>query len=601
MTMQQQLLFETFGPIQLQLVESRNGALVAEGEFGYCDRPTSNGRVYPREIMEREFDRLRPKMKSGGLFGELDHPEDGKTKLQRVAMIIEDMRIESNGRVVGRFRVIEGTPNGDTLAAIVRSGGQVGVSSRGIGSTVTEGTSLVVQEDFRLFGYDAVAEPAVSTALPAFEDKGSSKRSKRSREMEESAQYLTDRQVEDLIEANEQIPPVAHLLALTEGLQERDRDMRAELREMREQMREKDRLLHRAQTALVNEQQEREQMEEELSQLEQSNDRLIQEANLSKLTLWSVAADAILNQALPCIHSEHREHFMRLVGKPAQLSSLQEFDARVKIHVEEFERTHRATRLDADLVLEQAHLLSQASESLKALYEQAEHGVTSSDLLATASAQIKALQEEVEQVPRLERNVATLEEQLHTLREAHRNLKKTYKSLREDYATITEQLDNLEKTAKRASKITNQLEDVKLENERLRLSLSAQHPKRMYEALKHVREPNLLKEEAEAFLRRTRRASAESSEPAPTPSGVGTRQEAHLNEDERLIAQMRDVASRRQKRAQEAGSFVESAQSPSLQPPGTVGVSPAWETPLNEEQGDSNIMNLMRRMTAPRT
>jgi len=113
--MSRELLVEHWGPIRLSIVESesQDGRLVAEGEFGFCGKPTSNGRVYSRNLMDREIRRLLPKMESRGLYGELDHPEDGSTKLQRVSHLITNLRVESDGRVIGKLEVLD-TPNSST-------------------------------------------------------------------------------------------------------------------------------------------------------------------------------------------------------------------------------------------------------------------------------------------------------------------------------------------------------------------------------------------------------------------------------------------------------------------------------------------------------
>src|ERR1035437_2209468 len=81
------------------------GVIKGRGPFGKCDRPTANGRVYPRPIMEREVANLEPAIKARKLKGELDHPGDGKTKLTRVSHIITELSIgedRSEERRVGK-------------------------------------------------------------------------------------------------------------------------------------------------------------------------------------------------------------------------------------------------------------------------------------------------------------------------------------------------------------------------------------------------------------------------------------------------------------------------------------------------------------------
>jgi hypothetical protein len=161
-----------YHPLTLTLSESQDGRIVAVGEFGRVDVPTANGRIYPRRILEREIKRLERAMMHRQLFGELDHPDDGRTMLGRVSHIITKMTIESDGRVMGHLEVLK-TRNGRELQALVDSGVKLGVSSRGLGSVQKNQQGYhVVQEDFKLLTYDVVADPAMSSALPDFSYHG---------------------------------------------------------------------------------------------------------------------------------------------------------------------------------------------------------------------------------------------------------------------------------------------------------------------------------------------------------------------------------------------------------------------------------------------
>lgn len=163
--MSKQLLIDA-KPIKLSLQESEGGKMVARGEFARCDVPTQNGRTYPRGVYEREVRKLQESVTSRRAFGELDHPDDGKTKLSRVSHVITKLEIDKNGVVMGEAEILN-TPNGQTLKAILDAGAEVGVSSRGFGSTkqLADG-SQVVGEDFTLRSFDFVADPAMKSAYP---------------------------------------------------------------------------------------------------------------------------------------------------------------------------------------------------------------------------------------------------------------------------------------------------------------------------------------------------------------------------------------------------------------------------------------------------
>lgn len=159
-------LVEVF-PVQLSVDESDSGRVLIRGPFGHCAQPTSNGRLYKRDIMEREFKRLKESMKGRNLFGELDHPDDGRTSLKRVSHIVTNLRIEKDGEVVGELEPLP-TPMGQILKALAKAGCTLGVSSRGRGSIQTRDDGVdEVQDDFSLKTYDVVDNPASKNAFPS--------------------------------------------------------------------------------------------------------------------------------------------------------------------------------------------------------------------------------------------------------------------------------------------------------------------------------------------------------------------------------------------------------------------------------------------------
>ena len=159
--------------LSTSIVEAEDGSekrLYAEGKIGCCDIPTSNGRIYTNAIMRREIDRLQSRINEGSLYAAVDHPGDGKSRIRDTGAIIRGLRIEDNGEIWGKFQIIEDTDHGRNLAALLRAGGAIGVSSRGLGSTSPhhESGQELVGDDYRLVAFDFVLDPAVSTAYPRF-------------------------------------------------------------------------------------------------------------------------------------------------------------------------------------------------------------------------------------------------------------------------------------------------------------------------------------------------------------------------------------------------------------------------------------------------
>ncbi|GAF85875.1 unnamed protein product, partial [marine sediment metagenome] len=163
-----QLIDEQVHQVRLELIEGKGenaGKVFARGEFGHAAKPTANGRLYQHPIWESNIGRLAENLSARKVLGELDHPSDGRTALQRASHIITNLQLEGD-RVIGEAEILD-TAKGRDLKAILAAGVPVGISSRGYGSTKPNGKGHdVVQEDYKLVTFDFVAEPADDTAYP---------------------------------------------------------------------------------------------------------------------------------------------------------------------------------------------------------------------------------------------------------------------------------------------------------------------------------------------------------------------------------------------------------------------------------------------------
>lgn len=156
-------------PIRLLSLEEgagKTGKMVVRGEFARAGAATENKRIYPEAVWSKEIKRLNEAMKDRRVFGEIDHPTDGRTSLQRVSHVVTSMKVE-DGVLIGEAEILP-TEKGKILEALLKSNCKVGVSSRGFGSVKANDEGVdVVQEDYRLVTFDFVAEPADQTAYPA--------------------------------------------------------------------------------------------------------------------------------------------------------------------------------------------------------------------------------------------------------------------------------------------------------------------------------------------------------------------------------------------------------------------------------------------------
>ena len=123
-----------------------------------------NGRKYPSHVLEREMKNYDMLIKQKRAFGELDHPDTSVVDLKNASHMVTRYWMDGD-TVMGAIKILD-TPCGENVKGIVKSGGQVGISSRGLGSVVNEsnGTSIV-QEDFTLICFDIVADPSTPGAF----------------------------------------------------------------------------------------------------------------------------------------------------------------------------------------------------------------------------------------------------------------------------------------------------------------------------------------------------------------------------------------------------------------------------------------------------
>jgi len=150
-----------------QITESTKtgGPLVVSGILQRAEAKNQNGRVYPREILEREVNKYNDRfVKNRNALGELDHPESAVVNLKNVSHNIREVYFEGN-EVKGVIEVLS-TPSGNILKELFKNNITLGISSRGLGSVkeMQEGT-VEVQDDFELVAWDFVSNPSTQGAF----------------------------------------------------------------------------------------------------------------------------------------------------------------------------------------------------------------------------------------------------------------------------------------------------------------------------------------------------------------------------------------------------------------------------------------------------
>jgi hypothetical protein len=141
-------------------------SLYIEGVFLQSNLKNRNGRMYPAEIMEKEISRyMKEAVDNNRAFGELGHPDGPSINLDRVSHIVTELRRDGDNWI-GKAKLTE-TPMGNIARGLIESGGQLGVSSRGLGTLKENRDGVqVVQDDFHLAtAADIVADPSAPDAF----------------------------------------------------------------------------------------------------------------------------------------------------------------------------------------------------------------------------------------------------------------------------------------------------------------------------------------------------------------------------------------------------------------------------------------------------
>ena len=175
--MSKQLLVDyiPFEVTQQQINESikNNGKLIVNGVLQRANAKNQNGRIYPRNTLMREADNYsKVQIAERRALGELDHPDSSVVNLNNASHNILEMHWNGDD-LVGTVEVL-GTPAGNILKELFKSGIKLGISSRGLGSVEElgeaegdENPTVKVKDDFELIAFDFVSNPSTQGAFMA--------------------------------------------------------------------------------------------------------------------------------------------------------------------------------------------------------------------------------------------------------------------------------------------------------------------------------------------------------------------------------------------------------------------------------------------------
>ena len=159
--------FNDYGiqPVIVEQNEKGEKDYFIEGIFMQSEIKNRNGRIYPKEVIQKEVKRYNKEfVEQDRAFGELGHPEGPTINLDKVSHMITKLEEDGNN-FVGRAKILS-TPNGQIVKNLIDDGAKLGVSSRGLGSLESKGNAQYVKDDFQLAtAGDIVADPSAPEAF----------------------------------------------------------------------------------------------------------------------------------------------------------------------------------------------------------------------------------------------------------------------------------------------------------------------------------------------------------------------------------------------------------------------------------------------------
>ena len=137
--------------------------LILEGVIQRAGAKNQNGRVYSKDILEREIENYKKgPIAERRALGELDHPDSSIINLNNVCLNMLDIRWDGDD-VIGKIEILS-TPSGNIIKELFANNITVGISSRGMGSVQESQGVLRVQEDFEILCWDMVSNPSTQGA-----------------------------------------------------------------------------------------------------------------------------------------------------------------------------------------------------------------------------------------------------------------------------------------------------------------------------------------------------------------------------------------------------------------------------------------------------
>jgi len=119
------IFFEPIGGMLNEANEDPSKPMIVQGVLQRANAKNQNGRVYPKDILEREVKKYDDNfVKERRALGELDHPDSSVVNLQNVSHNVVEMMWNGDD-LVGKVEILP-TPSGNILKALFKAGIKLG-------------------------------------------------------------------------------------------------------------------------------------------------------------------------------------------------------------------------------------------------------------------------------------------------------------------------------------------------------------------------------------------------------------------------------------------------------------------------------------------
>ena len=142
-----------------------DGGLILTGVIQRANTKNGNDRIYPKEYLDREMKKYQSLIELDMAYGELDHADKDVVEFERVSHRLVEWWWQGDD-LYGKLRVMP-TAKGNIIKAVIGDGGQVGTSSRALGSLQESigGGGSMVGSDLALICFDIVTNPSTMGAI----------------------------------------------------------------------------------------------------------------------------------------------------------------------------------------------------------------------------------------------------------------------------------------------------------------------------------------------------------------------------------------------------------------------------------------------------